>query len=481
MAEKTKFDAVVVGSGPNGLAAGIAMQKAGVSVLILEGKETIGGGMRSAELTLPGFTHDICSAIHPMAADSPFLKTMPLHKHGLEWIYPPYALAHPFDDGQAAILEKSIDATAETLGVDSMAYKSLMEGFVPHFDKLARDLLGPLKFPRHPLLLARFGLQAIQSGEGLADRKFKGKAARGLFAGLAAHSMLPLNFVATSAIGLVLGMIGHSKGWPIPKGGTQKLADALAAYFIALGGTIKTSHQVNSMGDIPPAKAVLFDVNTHQLLAIAGQEFSSLYKYQLKRFRYGLGAYKIDWALDGPIPFKAEGCSLAGTVHLGGTLPEIAAAEQAVWNGKHPEKPYVLLAQQSLFDKTRAPEGKHTVWGYCHVPSGSTINMTAQIENQIERFAPGFKGRILSKSVINAAAYEAYNPNYFGGDINGGAQDITQIFTRPAIRLSPYATSKRGLYICSSSTPPGGGVHGMCGFHAAKKALKDIFGIKISL
>ncbi len=481
MVEKSNYDAVIVGSGPNGLAAGIAMQKAGISVLILEGKATIGGGMRTAALTLPGFKHDICSAIHPLAADSPYLKQLPLGDFGLEWIYPLSALAHPFDDGSVAVLQKSIAATAESLGEDGKAYTSLMEAYAPHWDKLAQDLLGPLKFPSHPLLLTRFGLKAIQPATGFAKRTFKGEMARGMFAGLAAHSMLPLEKISTAAIGLVLGIIGHSKGWPIPKGGSQNLADAMGAYFKSLGGHIETDRMVKSMADIPPAKAVLFDITPRQLLRIAGHEFSTLYKCQLNRFNYGQGVYKVDWALDGPVPWKAERCMEAGTVHLGGTLAEVAASEKAIWNNKHVEKPYVLLAQQSLFDTTRAPSGKHTLWGYCHVPSGSSINMTASIEQQIERFAPGFKDRIIGKHEMSAVDFETYNPNYFGGDINGGAQDITQIFTRPALRISPYATSKKGLYLCSSSTPPGGGVHGMCGFHAAKKALKDIFDVKISL
>lgn len=472
--QKTDYDAIVIGSGPNGLAAAIALQQAGLSVLIIEGKDTIGGGLRSAELTLPGFTHDICSAIHPMALASPFLKTLPLHRHGLEYIQPTLAAAHPFDDGTAAILSSSLEETAAWLGTDAGSYRKLIEPIVNDWPQLAGDLLAPLHFPQHPLLMARFGLKGITSALQLS-KKFSGKGAKGLWAGMAAHSIQPLSNLTTSAVGLVLMAAGHLGGWPIPKGGSQQIAHALAAYFISIGGKIETGFFVKSLKQLPSSKTVLFDITPRQLLQIAGHRFSSLYQWQLKKYRYGMGVFKIDFALDGPIPFRAQDCKKAGTIHLGNTLEEIAASEQETSNGHHPEKPFVLLAQQSLFDATRAPEGKHTAWAYCHVPNGSTINRTEVIEKQIERFAPGFRERILAKHSFNTAEIEAYNPNYIGGDINGGILDIGQLFTRPALRFSPYRTSAKGLYICSSSTPPGGGVHGMCGYHAARRALKDIF------
>jgi phytoene dehydrogenase-like protein len=467
-------DAVVIGSGPNGLAAAIVLQQAGLSVLIIEGKQTIGGGLRSAELTLPGFTHDVCSAIHPMAAASPFFQTLPLHQHGLDYIYPTLAAAHPFDDGTAAILSRSITETADQLGIDKHNYLKLIEPIVKSWPLIASDVLAPLHFPSHPLKMAGFGLKALSSAMQLS-KTFKTTEGKGLWGGMAAHAIQPLSNLSTSAIGLVLMTAGHLAGWPIPKGGSQKIADALASYFISLGGEIETGFYINSLKQLPVSKAVLFDVTPKQLLEIAGHRFSSLYQWQLKKYRYGMGVFKIDFALDGPIPFTAASCSKAGTVHIGNTLEEIAMAEQQTSNGNHPAKPFVLLAQQSLFDDTRAPEGKHTAWAYCHVPNGSTQDRTDAIEQQIERFAPGFRERILARHTMNTNELEAYNPNYIGGDINGGIIDIGQLFTRPAIRYSPYRTSAKGMYICSSSTPPGGGVHGMCGFHAAQRVLKDIF------
>jgi phytoene dehydrogenase-like protein len=473
---KKDFDAIVVGSGPNGLAAAITLQQSGLSVLLLEAKPTIGGGMRSAELTLPGFTHDICSAIHPLAVCSPLFKTLPLDKHGLHFIYPPIPAAHPFDDGAAAALHPSIRATANALSEDEGAYFDLMNPLVKEWPSIINDVLGPLHFPMHPFDMARFGFKALTSAKHLAKR-FHTKEARGLFAGMAAHSIQPLTNAATSAIALVLMITGHVEGWPLPKGGSQSIADALASYFTSLGGKIETNFYVRSLNQLPSSYTVLFDVTPKQLLEIAGHQFSSLYKWQLKRYRYGMGVFKIDWALDAPIPFTAPICHQAGTIHLGNTLEEIVTSEQITANGQHPNQPFVLLAQQSLFDSSRAPQGKHTAWAYCHVPNGSTTNMTERIENQVERFAPGFKERILARHVFNTAQLEEYDPNYIGGDINGGIIDLTQLFTRPALRFSPYKTSTKGLYICSSSTPPGGGVHGMCGYHAAKKALKDIFNL----
>jgi phytoene dehydrogenase-like protein len=473
---KRDYDAIVVGSGPNGLAAAITIQQAGLSVLLAEAKEVIGGGLRSAELTLPGFVHDICSAIHPLAAGSPFFKTLPLKQHGLEFIYPAIAAAHPFDNGTAAALYKELQQTAQGLGKDEQSYLKLMKPLVKDWPGLAVDVLGPLRFPKHPLNMARFGLKALTSATQLAKR-FRTKEARGLWAGMAAHSIQPLSNVATSAIGLVLMIAGHSGGWPVAKGGSSAIANALASYFVSLGGTIETNFYVRSLSQLPSSHAVLFDVTPKQLLQIAGYNFSLLYKWQLNRYRYGMGVFKIDWALDEPIPFTAPECRQAGTIHLGNTLEEIAACEQLTSKGKHPEKPFVLLAQQSLFDASRAPEGKHTAWAYCHVPNGSEVDMTERIEKQVERFAPGFRDRIIGRHIMNTAQIETYNPNYIGGDINGGIIDIGQLFTRPALRLSPYKTSAKGIYICSSSTPPGGGVHGMGGYYAAKKALKDVFNV----
>ncbi|MVN21081.1 phytoene desaturase family protein [Mucilaginibacter arboris] len=476
---KKDFDAIVIGSGPNGLAAAITLQQQGLSVLVLEAKSKIGGGLRSAEVTLPGFVHDICSAIHPLAAGSPFFKTLPLADFGLEYINPPIAAAHPFDDGTAAALYGTTEQTAVKLGIDAKAYSKLIKPLVRYWPGLAPDVLGPLHFPKHPFNLARFGLDALPSALQTA-KKFKTKEARGLWAGMAAHSIQPLSNLTTSAIGLVLMANGHLKGWPLPKGGSCKIADALAAYFVFLGGKIETDFEVKSLDQLPSSKTVLFDITPKQLLKIAGHRFSNIYKWQLEKYRYGMGVFKIDWALDAPIPFTAEECRQAGTIHLGNTLEEIAEGEKQASQGKLVEKPFILLAQQSLFDATRAPEGKHTAWAYCHVPNGSKTDMTAIIEKQVERFAPGFRDTILARNTMNTAQIEAYNANYIGGDINGGIIDIKQLFTRPALRWSPYKTSAKGLYICSSSTPPGGGVHGMCGYYAAKRALKEVFGLKAS-
>ena len=477
MANK-KYDAVVIGSGPNGLAAAIILQQQGLSVLLVEGKDTIGGGLRTAELTLPGFKHDICSAIHPLAAGSPFFKTLPLGDHGLTYLYPPLAAAHPFDDGSAAILSRSPEETAGILGKDEKAYLKLMKPLVHDWPQLAPDILAPLHIPHHPFAMARFGLNGLIPATWLA-KKFSTERAKGLLAGMAAHAIQPLSNMATSAIALVLMTAGHAENWPIPAGGSEKISAALASYFCSLGGRIETGFYVKSLDQLPSSHVVFFDVTPRQLLQIAGHRFSSLYKWQLERYRYGMGVFKIDWALDAPIPFTSEHCRRAGTIHIGNTFEEIAASEQQSTEGKIAEKPFVLLAQQSQFDPSRAPEGKHTAWAYCHVPNGSRTDMTAIIERQVERFAPGFRERILQRHVMNTAQIEEYNPNYIGGDINGGIIDIGQLFTRPALRSSPYRTSAKGLYICSSSTPPGGGVHGMCGYYAARQALHDIFHINI--
>jgi phytoene dehydrogenase-like protein len=478
MAERSKFDAIVVGSGPNGLAAAIRLAQTGRSVQVLEAKEIIGGGCRSLELTLPGFVHDMCSAIHPLGLNSPFFRTLPLAQYGLEWVQPPTPLAHPLDDGSAVLLERSIEATGATLGVDAAAYKKLITPLVADWPIIEQAFLGPLRLPpllRHPFDLGRFGLAALNPAQGLAQRLFKGERARAIFAGISAHSMLSLDQATSAASALLLGTIGHVVGWPLPRGGSQQIVAALAAHLRSLGGEIVTGVEVRSIEALPPARALLFDVTPHQLLRIAGSHLSSGYKRALERFRYGPGVFKLDYALDGPIPWKAEECLRAGTVHLGGTLPEIAASEYQITRGEHPERPFVLLAQQSLFDETRVPPGKQAVWAYCHVPNGSTRDMTERIEAQIERFAPGFRERILARHTTDTAAMERYNANYIGGDINGGVQDLWQLFTRPTIRPVPYTTSAKNIFLCSSSTPPGGGVHGMCGYFAAQAALHSVF------
>lgn len=469
-----QYDAVIIGSGPNGLAAGITLAQAGLSVIIFEAKETIGGGMRSGELTLPGFTHDICSAIHPLGIGSPFFGSLPLEKHGLEWVHPLTPLAHPFDDSPSAILERSIDATASGLEIDSRNYTSLMEPFVTRWNALASDILGPLHFPKHPFLLSSFGMLGMRSATSLSNSLFQTERARGLFAGLAAHSVLPLDRHLTAAFGMVLGILGHAVGWPIPKGGSQKIANALGSFFQSLGGQIQTGFNVENIDALPSSRLILCDVTPRQLLQIAGHRLPDHYKKQLTKYRYGPGVFKIDWALNHPIPWRDKECALAGTVHLGGTTEEISNSESEVWKNNHPDKPFIILAQQSLFDKTRCPEGYHTGWAYCHVPNGSTVDMTDRIETQVERFAPGFRDCIIARSVKSAMEMQFYNPNYIGGDIIGGVQDIYQLLTRPVIRLNPYSTPYKGLYICSSSTPPGGGVHGMCGYHAAMAALSSL-------
>lgn len=473
--ESHEYDAVVVGAGPNGLAAAITLARAGCSVLVVEAKETIGGGLRSTELTLPGFKHDICSAIHPLGIGSPFFSSLPLAEHGLEWIHPAVPVAHPLDDGTAVVLDRSIDTTSAMLGRDGTAYRRLMEPFATHWSALTADILGPLPLPpRHPFLMVRFGLRALRSARGLAESLFKEEPARALFAGIAAHSIMPLEQPLTAAFGLVLGIAGHAVGWPLPRGGSQQIADALGSYLASLGGKIVTGTPVESVDQLPPARAILFDVTPRQLIRLAGDQLPAGYLRRLEGYRYGPGVFKVDLAIDGPIPWRAEACLGAGTIHLGGTLAEIADGERAVWRGEHPERPYVLLTQQSLFDDSRAPAGKHTVWAYCHVPNGSTVDMTGSIEAQIERFAPGFRDRILARSVRSTRDLEQYNTNYIGGDINGGVQDLRQLFTRPTLRLVPYSTPNKKIYLCSASTPPGGGVHGMCGYHAARAVLRRV-------
>lgn len=471
-----KHDAIVIGSGPNGLAAAIRLAQAGKRVVVYEANETIGGGSRSAELTLPGFVHDTCSAIHPLGIGSPFFKTLPLEKYGLEWIHPSAPLAHVWEDGTAVMLEREVNRTARNLGRDGAMWSRIFSPFASRWNALAPMLLGPLvKLPRNPFLLGYFGFWALWSARFFVRTLFREEKTRGMFAGLAAHSTLALEEPLTASFGLVLGLSAQSVGWPLPRGGSQKIANALACHLRSLGGEIITNTRVENMDALPQANAYVFDVTPKQLLSIAGEKLGGLYKKQLQNFRYGPGVFKLDYALDAPIPWKAKQALRAGTVHIGPTLDEISASERATNEGRIPDAPYVLVVQTSLFDETRAPHGKHTLWAYCHVPNGSTADMTAHIENQIERFAPGFKNHILARSTMNPAQIETRNANYIGGDINGGVQDFFQLFGRPVWRANPYTTPDKTIYICSSSTPPGGGVHGMCGWHAANAALKRAF------
>lgn len=475
MPPNEKYDAVVVGAGPNGLAAAITIARENLSVLVIEAKETVGGGTRTQDLTFPGFRHDVCSAIHPLALASPFFRSIDLESHGLEWVHPPIPLAHPLDGESAVLLDRSINKTAEGLGQDSDSYRRLIGPSLQNWDKLVSDLLKPLGPPRHPFALLRFGPLAICSATRLAGSRFKHKRAKALFAGNAAHSILPLDHWSTASFGLMLPLLGHAVGWPIAKGGSQAIADALASYLKSLGGSIKVQTNISSIDDLPKSKAVLFDVTPKQLSRIAGSRFSSDYRVRLENHNHGSGVFKVDWALKGPVPWKDPACSSAGTLHIGGTLEEIASAESEVWRGAAPQKPFVFFSQPSLFDGTRAPKGMHTAWGYCHVPNGCTIDMTDRIEAQVERFAPGFREIILAKHVMSPADMENYNPNYIGGDIAGGSQSFSDLFIRPLGRWRAYSTPVKGIYICSSSMPPGGGVHGMCGHLAAKRALRDLF------
>jgi phytoene dehydrogenase-like protein len=463
-----------VGGGPNGLAAALFLAEAGLTVTVLEAKETIGGGSRSAELTLPGFVHDVCSAVHPFAAGSPYLSSLPLDRHGLRFVHPASPVAHPMDDGTAVMLERSVPDTADGLGADGDRYRHLMEPLVRAWPKLFPDVMAPVgRLPRHPLSLVRFGVHGMRSAVAVAGG-FDGERARALFVGLSAHSMEPLDRPFTAAVGLLLGAAGHMVGWPVAEGGSRSIVEAMASHLRTLGGRIATGVNVWSMEDVPPARVVLFDVSPWQLVAIAGDRLPERYRSSLERFRRGPGVFKVDAALDGPIPWTAAGCRRAGTVHVGGTMEEIVESERGVGDGRAPERPFVLVAQQSLFDPRRAPEGRHTLWAYCHVPNGSTEDMTERILAQIERFAPGVRDHILAISAMGPADFEQYNANDAGGDISGGAAAGRQLFARPVPRLDPYATPAGGLYLCSASTPPGPGVHGMCGYHAARSALRRL-------
>jgi phytoene dehydrogenase-like protein len=467
------FDAIVVGGGPNGLAAAVTLAQAGWSVEIREAADMIGGGARTEALTLPGFRHDICSAVHPTGAMSPFFRSLDLGAHGLEWVHAPLPLAHPLDDRTAAVLDRSIDATAHGLGEDGRAYTSVYAPLVARWEDLMDEILQPIRVPGRPLLMARFGFSALRSADRFARASYRSEKARALFAGIAAHGVVPLEHAATASFGLVLSIGAHAVGWPAARGGSQAIADALASRLVSLGGSITTGAPVSTLDELSHTRVVLLDLTPRQVVRIAGHRLPERYRRSLEAYAYGPGVFKVDWALSGPVPWAAEACHLAMTVHLGGTLDEIAQAEREVWTGRVAQRPFVLFAQPSLFDETRAPAGQHTAWAYCHVPHGSTHDMTDSIETQVERFAPGFRARIIATNAMGPAALEGRNANLIGGDITGGAPTLRQTIFRPALRYEPYRTPVRGVYLCSSSTPPGAGVHGMCGYNAALRALRD--------
>ena len=459
----------MIGAGPNGLAAAIVLAEAGLQVDVLEAQATPGGAARTLPLTLPGFQHDFGSAVYPLGAGSPFFSSLPLTDHGLEWIHSPAVLAHPLDDGTAVMLERDLDATKNSLGIDGAAWDKLMRPFVERWTEFAPVVLGPVSFlPPHPFLMARFGLVGLQSASAVA-RRFRSSRTRALFAGLAAHSFLSLDEPLSAAFGILMAVPAHAVGWPIPRGGAQSLTNALCGFLSTLGSKVITSSPVENLDALSDYNLLLCDLTPRQLLKIGSKKFSENYRRQLGRYRYGSGVFKVDFALNAPIPWRAPECLRAATVHLGGSFDEIAESEKAVRMGQHAERPFVLLAQPSLFDSSRAPAGKHTAWAYCHVPNGSQVNMLKRLENQIERFAPGFRECILARHVFSPADLEIMDANLVGGDIGGGVMDIRQILFRPT--WGYYATSAREIYICSASTPPGGGVHGMCGYHAAKMAL----------
>ncbi len=475
MSNHRDYDAIITGSGPNGLAAAVTLARAGWRVLVLEKSDTVGGGMRTKELTLPGFRHDVCSTVMSMGRATRFFRELPLEEFGVQWIHGQAPLAHPLDGGRAVIMERDLHATADGLGADGKSYLKLMEPLVANWQALLDEFMGPFPLPpRHPFLMARAGVRFLQSAAGLARRTFRSDAAQAFLAGLAGHAILPITKPGTSASGLMLGMLAHATGWPVVAGGAQQLADGMAALFMAEGGEVETGVEVKDLKQLPPARAYLFDVTPRQLLAIAGEQLPAGYRGKLQKYRYGPGVFKIDYALSGPVPWQAPEVSKAITVHVCGSLDEIVRSEDQMWRGEHPERPYVLFVQASLYDPSRAPDGNHTGWAYCHVPNGSTVDMTNSIEKQIERFAPGFRDLILARHTLNTQDMEAYNPNYIGGDIIGGVQDLWQQFARPVPSLNPYRTPLKSVYLCSSSTPPGGGIHGMSGYQAAQAVLHDL-------
>lgn len=467
----TMDDAVVVGSGPNGLAAAVELARAGLSVRVLEARDTIGGGMRTEELTLPGFLHDVCSGCHPTGIVSPYFRTLPLERHGLRWLQSGVSVAHPLDGEPAVLLRRSLDETARALGRDADAYRRLLAASLREPHALLADLLAPLRIPRHPLRMARFGLPGLLPARVLYRAWFREERARALLAGCAAHSILPFDRLLTGAVGMIFALTGHVEDWPVAAGGSRAIGDALGSYLRELGGTIETGRCVGALADLPPARVVLFDTSPAQLAAVAGPVLPDGYLRRLGRFRYGPGIFKLDWALDGPIPWRDPRVVEAATVHVGGTLDQIADAEGAVARGEHPERPFVMVVQQSQLDPSRAPAGKQTGYAYVHVPAGSTVDQTEVIERQIERFAPGFRDRILARHALRPTDLERDNPNYLGGAISGGSMDVTQFFTRPVARLDPYSTPNPRVFLCSASTPPGPGVHGMCGYFAARSAI----------
>jgi phytoene dehydrogenase-like protein len=478
MANQAGRTAVVVGAGPNGLVAAIMLARAGWQVAVFEAAARPGGGTRTEELTLPGVLHDVCSAIHPLAVGSPAFREIashaPLDAHGLEWIHSEVPLAHPLEGGRAAVLHRSVDETADGLGTDAKAYRRLFGRVVTDGFDLTDGLLSPLAIPpKHPIALARYGAVGILPAHTVARRCFDADEAQALFAGLAGHSILSLKAPVTAGYGLMLGALAHLVGWPLARGGSQQIADALVSVLEGLGGRVECDRRIGSLDELPDADAVLLDLTPRQVLAVAGDALSTRYRKALSRYRYGAGVFKLDWALDGPIPWANADCARAATVHLGGTLEQITASEAEVQAGGHPERPYVLLSQPSLFDATRAPAGIQAVWAYCHVPNGSTVDMTDRIEAQVERFAPGFRDRIIGRHAMNTEAVEAHGTNYIGGDINGGVADLRQFVRRPTIGLHPWKTPIDQVYLCSSSTPPGGGVHGMCGWHAAREVMRE--------
>jgi phytoene dehydrogenase-like protein len=461
-------DAIVVGAGPNGLSAAIALARAGRSVAVYEARDRVGGGAASAELTRPGFIHDVCSAVHPFGVASPFWRSLPLGEHGLRWVEPPAEVAHPLE-ADAAIAWRSLDRTASALAEDAQRYRALFEPLVAIWPKLLPIVLGKPELPSHPIAAARFGLRALSPARSIATRAFTTPRARALMAGSAAHAMLPLDRFPSGAVALIFTILAHTTGWAFPEGGAQRLSDALASLLRSLGGSIFTGAHIENVDDLPRARAILFDLSPRPLLDVAGHRLSSGFRRALERYRYGMGVFKVDWALDAPIPWRDPLVAQAGTVHVGGTFDEIASAERLTASGGHPDRPFVLLAQPTLFDPSRAPAGRHIAWGYCHVPCGSTTDMLPRIEAQIERFAPGFRDRILARHITTPADLERRNPNLIGGDIGMGVMDWPQLFRRPTWRF--YNTSAPDLFICSASTPPGVGVHGMCGYLAAQAAL----------